>query len=124
MIELRLPTPPSANNLYANGSRGRFKTPAYEKWLTEAGWEIQIQRPGKIAGPVSLEYAVEEDGRRDLGNFEKPLSDCLVRYGVIEGDRNKIVRAIVLRWSGSVRGVHCYIERATDGASMDAALHC
>jgi Holliday junction resolvase RusA-like endonuclease len=80
--------------------------------MDEAALQIIAQRVGHVKGPVTLEFAVEENKRRDLGNYEKIVTDALVRYGVIEGDRCKTVRGILLRWSSNVKGIQVFIEQA------------
>jgi hypothetical protein len=48
-ICLKLPPPPSTNCLWRFGPRRMFRSAKYRAWLTEAGWELQAQRPGKVA---------------------------------------------------------------------------
>ena len=110
-----LPLPPTANHLHFNvPGKGRVKTDEYRQWITQAGWEVARQRRangGKFTVPVALLYEIAEK-RRDLGNHEKPVSDLLVRQGVIEDDGPKFVREIVLRWSSDVPGVRVTITPA------------
>lgn len=96
---IRLPVPPSTNNLFANGRNGgRFKTQAYKQWLRVAGYTLLAQRPEKHSGPVEITIHAPHNARRDLGNFEKPLSDLLVEHRIITDDRAKYIRAIHLYW--------------------------
>lgn len=108
-----LPLPPSVNNLFFNakGRGGRIRTPLYNAWATEAGWEVARQRRGqpRVIGPVSLAYEVSDRARFDLGNSEKALTDLLVSTGVIQDDNKNIVRKISLEWSSSVNGVRVTI---------------
>lgn len=87
-VELRLPLPPSTNNLFRNvPGRGRVRTSDYRSWLTVAGSELLIQRPGHVAGDVVVDVRVPRGSRRrDLDNFGKALCDLLVRHAVIEDD--------------------------------------
>lgn len=100
-MELSLPMPPSANGLFGNKAvGGRFKTRAYLDWISEAGWLLQKQRPGRIAGPYEMEVAIPRSkGRRvaDLGNREKALSDLLVRHGVVDDDSR--AQKITMTWT-------------------------
>ena len=88
--------PPSVNRMYI---KGRIKSEAYRAWLSEAGWQLKAQNVRPVPGPVSLNISCPENGRRDLGNHEKPMTDLLVRMGLIEDDRNRIVRKITLEWT-------------------------
>lgn len=107
-----LPFPVSVNAMFSNGRSGRFKSPRYEAWLQEAGYALMVQRPRKVKGPVRLMYEMQDgsDGRRrDIGNLEKGPTDLLVSHGVIEGDDNRIVREINLRWNRSISGIRITI---------------
>jgi Holliday junction resolvase RusA-like endonuclease len=99
-IEIFIPTPPSSNSLYANSENGgRFKTKEYTDWLDEAGWRLQEQRPGRIAGRYVIEIEIPraaDNRRRDLGNREKAVSDLLVRQRVIADDN--LAERIVSVW--------------------------
>ena len=99
-IEIFIPTPPSSNSLYANSENGgRFKTKQYTEWLDEAGWRLQEQRPGRIAGRYAIEIAIPRptgDRKVDLGNREKAVSDLLVRQRVLADD--SLSERIVLVW--------------------------
>lgn len=88
--------PPSANNLFFNGKKGRVKVDAYRKWQTVAGCMLNIQRAQPIDGRVAVAYSVPRNNRRDLGNYEKALSDLLVRQRVISDDRK--IESISLCW--------------------------
>lgn len=103
MIEIDLPVPPSVNNLFFNRPGGRTITPKYKAWQTEAGWMLQASKPPAIKGPVALMYTFEE-GRADLGNLEKPVTDLLVTHKLIDGDGPKVVKQISMSF-GPVKGV-------------------
>lgn len=110
-LVLILPMPPSVNALYSTNFRTkrRFASKAYEGWAAEAGWKIKPQiaphpRPC-IPGPVSVtyEFARFPDRRqRDLLNFEKGLTDLLVKYEVIGDD--SLIQEATLRWSSLPAG--------------------
>jgi len=116
LIVITLPFPPSTNNLFINGSKGRFRSQKYADWIAEAGWELQRQRPPKIVGPVELVFCFQ-DGRdkrkRDVTNLIKAPEDLLVKHGVIEADDNTIVRAVSACWDDTVEGVEISIFRVT-----------
>jgi len=99
MIALTLPVPPSTNALFKNvAGRGRVKTVEYSRWLKHADAAFYCARPKPISGPVEITILCEENNRRDLGNYEKSVTDWLVRCDLIDGDRCKVVRKITLAW--------------------------
>jgi Holliday junction resolvase RusA-like endonuclease len=112
MIELQLPFPTSANDLWSRTARGMRRSDAYTAWLVEAGWEARRQRPGKIEGPYKLTiHAVRPDSRRrDLGNLEKGVSDLLESLGIIENDC--LAEMISMRWVTSGEGITVILEPA------------
>ena len=118
MIEFSLPYPPSVNELYKNvffqaqgirPGRGRAKTKKYLAWELEAALWIKRQRPKATKGQVSVEYNIKKPDRRkrDLGNLEKALSDCLVRNGLIEDD--SLISEIRLHWADAALNKPCYV---------------
>lgn len=112
-ITIDLPFPPSVNNLFANGSKGRFPTQQYRDWQAAAGWKILADRPGRLPGPVKITLILEEKhGRRDLDNLVKAPLDLLVKHSVIDGDHRTVVREINSSWSNKVQGVRITIEPA------------
>jgi crossover junction endodeoxyribonuclease RusA len=113
MTVLDLPFPPSLNNLFINGRKGRFRSQKYDSWIQEAGTEIMRQRPLKLAGPVSITYEFQDGHdkrKRDLDNLAKAPNDLLVSHGIIEADDGSIVRAIELKWNPEVKGVRVTIK--------------
>jgi Holliday junction resolvase RusA-like endonuclease len=53
MPVIDLPLAPSVNQLWRSG-RGRvFRSSAYDAWRKEAGWELQVQKPG-VEGAVEV----------------------------------------------------------------------
>jgi crossover junction endodeoxyribonuclease RusA len=111
-VVITLPFPVSVNAMFSNGRSGRFKSPRYEAWLTEAGYALMVQRPPRLKGPVKLFYEFQDgsDGRRrDIGNLEKGCTDLLVSHGIIEDDNDRIVREINLRWCRNLSGARVTI---------------
>ena len=112
-VHLRLPFPPSLNNLFKNVARGRARTQRYEAWAHEAGWLLRQQYPGRVAGPfnVALVFERPDKRRRDLDGLAKAPLDLLVTLGIIENDY--LAQRITLAWSGTVGGlVHITLEAA------------
>lgn len=115
-VVIHLPMPPSSNNLFFTLSpgKGRAKTVEYRDWLREAGTLLALQRPPQIKGKVRLLIDVAEPDtkrRQDVANREKGTVDLLVSHGVIEGDDQRFVREIVMRWA-SVEGIRITIRGA------------
>jgi crossover junction endodeoxyribonuclease RusA len=113
LITFILPFPPSLNNMFINGSKGRFRSQKYDSWIMEAGCEIMRQRPRKVAGPVLLTFEFQEgrdNRKRDISNLVKAPEDLLVKHGIIEADDGSIVRSITSKWSPEVQGVRVTIQ--------------
>jgi Holliday junction resolvase RusA-like endonuclease len=112
-VEVDLPFPPSVNNLFANGSSGRYITQQYKDWRTSAGWKLKIDRTPRLPGPVKITLTYEERrGRRDLDNLLKPVLDLLVEHKIIDGDHRTVVREIAASWSAKVQGVRVTVSPA------------
>jgi crossover junction endodeoxyribonuclease RusA len=101
MIRLTLPYPPTANNLFGNGSKGRFRTAVYNGWIKAAGWSLNVQRPGCIDGAYHLKITAERPDlrARDIDNLIKPLSDLLKKHGVIADDSKAL--SVFAEWSAN-----------------------
>ena len=113
-LVLHLPMPPTTNNLFATdrASGKRFRTVEYKAWAHEAGYVLNRQRPPLMAGRVSLLLEVENPKtahRQDVANREKAVVALLVSHGVIQGDDQRFVREITLRWA-DVAGVRVTVR--------------
>lgn len=98
-----LPAPISVNKLWMPGKQGGIiKTPAYRKWLDEAGLKLNRQAKERIAGHYALYLTVTNKSRADLGNCEKAASDLLQEHGIVEND--KLCSFITAQW-GKVDGM-------------------
>lgn len=120
MTTITLPFPPSTNNMFINGSKGRFRSQKYADWIAEAGWELARQRPLKVAGPVILRFEFQEGQdkrKRDVTNLIKAPEDLLVKHGIIEADDGSVVRRVEASWSNAVSGVRVTIEPAQRDAA-------
>lgn len=103
MIKLELPFPPSVNAAYANGGnkRGRHKTAKYIDWIKLASTKVKEgHRQG--LGPYSIQIALESPDKRhrDLGNFEKAVSDFLVMHSIVKDD--SYCRRLTMYWAESL----------------------
>ena len=111
---IALPMPPTTNNLFATdrASGKRFRTSEYKAWVLLAGLVLNRQRPPLVAGKISLLIEVANPKtahRQDVANREKAVVDLLVSRGVIQGDDQRFVREITLKWA-DVAGVRITIR--------------
>jgi len=71
----------------------RFKTKDYKNYEIEV-LEL-LKNVKKVSGIVEVKYKfyIKNFSMSDVGNFEKPLSDIIVKAGMIDDDRyvNRIV---------------------------------
>ncbi|KAB7783452.1 RusA family crossover junction endodeoxyribonuclease [Methylorubrum populi] len=91
-VEIRFPLPPSTNSLFANVvGRGRVKTPKYRAWRQQAALLIDVQRPGRMAGPCDVAIYLPPF-RGDIDNRVKPCLDVAVAAGIIADDGQRYLR--------------------------------
>ena len=115
--------PPSANGLrktfVRNGKPVSVKSDEYASWREAALWEIAAQRPGKIEGPYSLSIAAQRHWRskraRDIDNIIKPVSDALVKAGIVSDD--SLAECVSAKWADDLGGsaVVVIIQEAIEG---------
>jgi Holliday junction resolvase RusA-like endonuclease len=87
-MNITLPIPPSANNLFINvPGRGRVMSTEYRQWRKCALSEIAIYGIGSMAKPYGVHIRANVNHRRDIDNLAKPILDALVEAGVIIGDQ-------------------------------------
>lgn len=117
VLTLNLLTPPSVNQCYGTNwqTKRRFKTKVYTNWIKQAGWTcIKLGSAHKVPGKITVSYAVarpKTKHRRDVANYEKPLSDFIVSHGFIEDD--SLIQEAKIFWSDDVKeGVQVRIEAA------------
>ena len=111
-LVIALPMPPTTNHLFATVGKKRIRTVEYVQWAREAGYLLNRQHPPLMAGKVSLLIEVENPKtahRQDVANREKAVVDLLVSRGVIQGDDQRFVREIILRWA-DVAGVRLTVR--------------
>lgn len=104
MIRIELPFPPSVNSAYANGGnkRGRHKTKPYLDWEKLAGARVKdSHRVGLRCYSLAICLRRPDLRRsRDLGNYEKVLSDLLVAHGVVADDSE--CERITIQWDAGL----------------------
>ena len=90
------------NRLWRTG-RGRvYRSARYDAWRKAAGWELNIQRPPRIGGPVAIMIAAGRPDRRqrDVDNLSKALLDLLTVHRVIEDDSRVV--SLTSRWDDAI----------------------
>ena len=70
---ITLPLPPSVNRLCRAGRHRRYRSPQYDAWRTGAGWELKLQRPAHIAGPVTVAIAAARPISASATSTTSPL---------------------------------------------------
>lgn len=69
----------------------RFKSKAYKEFEEEALWILSSITIEKVSGLVEMDYEFHlkptQFSHCDIGNFEKPLTDIIVKAGLIDDDR-------------------------------------
>jgi Holliday junction resolvase RusA-like endonuclease len=103
-VTITLPFPPSMNRLWKRGTTGMYRSPRYMSWIRAAGQELELQRPGCIAGNYIIVIQLErKDNRnRDADNFLKACSDLLQQHGVIENDA--LAESVTAMWVPGIKG--------------------
>jgi len=107
-----LPLCPSVNGLYGGGSgQQRFKSKQYKAWL-----KIVPTVPAEGFKRVALRYTMYFPDRRlrDLGNYEKAITDYLVAQGFIEDDNFNCVYQLTLVFGG-IDKENARVEIGLDG---------
>lgn len=102
--------PPSTNGLRTSFVRGgkvmSAKSKTYAAWTEAALWELASQRPGRVTGPYSLSIAVQRNWRskraRDIDNVIKPISDALVKAGIVTDD--SLAESVSAKWADDLGG--------------------
>jgi hypothetical protein len=94
---VRLPLPPSVNNLFATVQGRRVKSAAYRAWLGGAVADLsRLRKPERFPVRFCFAFGGDVNESRDGDNLIKPLLDACVKAGVIPGDSLRHVRG----WRG------------------------
>ena len=89
------------NSCYGGGSgQRRFKSKAYKAWEIDA--TLMCTKARTITEPVRADYTYFMPDRRarDLGNYEKVVSDLLVSRGIIVDDCTDHIKEVRLIYGG------------------------
>jgi len=110
-----LPYPPSVNRTLRTVAGRPILSAPYRAWRTEAAEAIARQTVEPVEGRYRLTiWATAPDKRRrDLDNLIKPVSDALVRAGVVQDD--SLMRDLKIRWTDHIQPggrVVLQVERA------------
>lgn len=101
-----LPFPPSVNKAYGGGSgQKRFKSKTYKAWEKSCP-KLILPECGAIDWPVAVVYRYHLPDRRlrDIGNYEKAVTDQLVKQCILMDDNFKIIKSMHLHFAGVDRG--------------------
>lgn len=101
MITLDLPFPPARSDPRRVDAA----------WREAAGFDIQLARPGKIAGAVRVDIRLEER-RADLNTCANALLDLLVIHGVIQN--RAALHELRLRRDRRIAGVRVSVRPIPD----------
>jgi len=108
--------PPSANGLrksfIKDGKVISTKSDGYADWRKAAVSEIKAQTVGKVEGPYRLSIVAQRHWRskraRDIDNIIKPISDALVKAGVVSDD--SLAECVTARWADDLQGHAAVID--------------
>lgn len=108
---LLIPFPISNNAIWRNFGSRTIKSERYRVWERAASTDVRRQNPTKIEGPYEIDIMLQrkDKRRRDLGNYEKSVSDLLVTCGVVEDDC--LAQRVTLFW-GPVEGCKVTVRTA------------
>ena len=115
-VTIDLPAPPSLNNLFVNiAGRGRIKSTAYQEWIRDAGWILQVQNPGCVSGPYSVTLLANRHDARfnDLDNGAKAAVDLLVKHRVVEDD--SLCESLTIKWGNPRSGMRVTVTKRERG---------
>ena len=90
--------------------RGRYPSPEFVAWRTEAGLCLNVQRPPQFVDRVSVKIELDDRRQGDADSRAKCVLDLLVNHGVLVDDRKKYVRGVYIGWA-QIDGCTVTIER-------------
>lgn len=111
MSWIDLPLPPTGNQLFINLKRGgRTLKPVYRQWRDNAAALIAVQAAGsRVSGPYALHISAGRPDRRkrDIDNIIKPISDALVKGGLVDDDSD--CQCVKAEWIAGMAGVRVMV---------------
>jgi crossover junction endodeoxyribonuclease RusA len=106
VIELRVPFPPTTNNLFLNVGKRRVPSKSYRAWRELAAVQIDHQMRGQtpITGPYHAVIELQRPDKRgrDVSNYAKAIEDSLVLCRVIRDDSDCL--SLLMKWSDRAPG--------------------
>lgn len=105
---IRLPVPPSTNNLFINArnGRGRILSPDYRAWRKTAAKALTLSSWDMPSRPYGITIRVNVNHQSDIDNRTKAVLDLLVEHKIIDGDQ----------W---VNALHVYRDRTIVGCTVE-----
>lgn len=105
IYECELPFPPSVNNIKGVYKGKNIKSKQYRAWEKSCP-DLILPERGVIDWPVHLTYKIYMPDKRlrDIGNYEKAITDQLVKQCILMDDNTKIVHGIHIHFAGVDRG--------------------
>jgi len=101
VVSLRVPFPPTTNNLFLNVGKRRVPSKFYLAWRELAAVLIDNQMHGQTAITGQYHAVIEFDRPdkrgRDVSNYAKAVEDSLVLCRVIRDDSDCL--SLMLKWS-------------------------
>ncbi len=97
IIQVDWPRCPSTNRLWRSrrtksGKLSVYPNKSYTDWMRQAAGHWLLQRPKgfkTITGPYQTTIVIAKDyRRRDLGNYEKAISDAAQTLNIVANDKN------------------------------------
>lgn len=99
MKSIKIPFPPTTNNLFLNvKGKGRVPTPEYRAWRQHASLVVASQRPMQITKRVCVHVDLDQRRQGDADNRLKAPLDLLVSCGVLIGDSKNHVKRASVGW--------------------------
>jgi len=99
MLTFSLPFPPSSNTAYPTYNGRRIKSAKLLAWIREASISLVGIKPVEGRAILTYTFDLPDLRLRDVGNYEKVVTDLLVQRGILPDDNFRYVKEIVLRWS-------------------------
>lgn len=107
---LKLPVPPSTNELYVYLRKGnrRVASKKYVSWRMISALMLAGQTKVTFQTIDTLTISIHPNKRRDIDNYAKATLDLLVGHGIMVDDR--IVKRLVIERDGTVPPDEAYVS--------------
>lgn len=118
IVALKLPFPPSTNHSHFFAGKRKIvnkKTKQFREEVAEAVIESGQKLYGRLAMFIAL-YPPDKR-KRDIGNYEKQLTDAIMLAGLFQDDEQ--IDSIVIVRKEVVKGGYCRVVFVSDDAIND-----